>query len=146
MAPMQSSVARLPQQPCTILVVEDEETPRRVLCRKLRALGYDVREASDGMDALRVFQQHAREIALVLVDVVMPGFSGVRVAEHLLALSRRPAILFVSDYSRQDVARMLGPLPEVPLVRRPFTTEALYRAVREALAAVPPDLGPVIAA
>ncbi|MBA3659280.1 MAG: response regulator [Gemmatimonadales bacterium] len=134
MPPLYSGVVRLPQQPTTILVVEDEQTPRREVCRKLRALGYGVREASDGADALRVLQQHPREIDLLLVDAVMPVFNGVRLAEHVLASPRGPALLLVSDYPRSDVARMLGPLPDVPFLRRPFTTESLFRAVREALA------------
>lgn len=133
MPQLYAGVVRLPQQPSTVMVVEDEETPRREICRKLRALGYAVREASDGRDALRVLQQHPREIDLLLVDVVMPVFNGIRVAEHILASARRPALLLVSDYPRPDLARMLGPLPDVPFIRRPFTTETLYRAVREAL-------------
>ena len=134
MPPLYAGVARLPQQPATVLVVEDEETPRREICRKLRALGYAVREAGDGRDALRVLQQHPREIDLMLVDVVMPIFNGLRVVEHVMGASRRPAVLLVSDYPKQDLARMLGSLPDLPFIRRPFTTESLYRAVREALA------------
>src|SRR5690349_8690247 len=50
----------------TVLVVDDEETPRSVTCRMVRALGYLTRSARDGREALRYIQQHPGEIRLVL--------------------------------------------------------------------------------
>ena len=93
-----------------------------------------MREAGAAREAMRVLHQHLREIDLLLVDVAMPGISGIELVRHLRSvLLRCPPVVLMSSYARHDVARLLGPLPELPFLRKPFTGEVLHRAVREAL-------------
>ena len=68
----------------TILVVEDEEALRWLICDALRAAGYSVVEAADGQTAGEVGECHGKAIDLLLTDVVLPQMSGSRVAENLL--------------------------------------------------------------
>jgi response regulator RpfG family c-di-GMP phosphodiesterase len=67
----------------TILVVEDEEGVRLLVRRSLETLGYKVLEACNGRDALRVYQEHAGVISLVVTDVVMPEMHGQELATRL---------------------------------------------------------------
>lgn len=60
----------------TLLVVEDDATLRKALLDILRSLNYQVLEAANGQEALDTLQQSAREIALVISDLVMPGMGG----------------------------------------------------------------------
>jgi two-component system cell cycle sensor histidine kinase/response regulator CckA len=77
----------------TILVVEDDAAARKALVDSLELLNYKVLEATNGREALAVFEQHAHQIALVLSDVVMPEMGG-RALLHALR-ERDPAVKVV---------------------------------------------------
>ena len=78
-----------PPRPPTILVVEDELTVRRMACRMVRGLGFEVAEAGDGREALRLIRQRETPFALVLTDVVMPVMDGLELSNVLS--TERPA-------------------------------------------------------
>ena len=67
----------------TILLVEDEETVRRVTGRLLTKLGYTVFTSADAEEAFEVFRARGDDIALVLTDLVMPGLTGVDIVAVL---------------------------------------------------------------
>jgi CheY-like chemotaxis protein len=113
----------------TILVVDDDETQREVALHLLEALGYRVRVACSGQDALR---ELAREgVDLMVLDLLMPGgLDGTETFRR--ARERRPgqrAILVTGfpDSDRVAEARQLG-IEHV--VRRPLTLHSLARAVK----------------
>jgi CheY-like chemotaxis protein len=93
---------------------------------------------ADGEDALRIAATGA-QIDLVLTDVVMPGMSGPRVAEHLRAARPGVPVLFMSGFS-QDLPDALAPPPGT-LLQKPFTPEVLVARVAEAIAAGPARSG-----
>ncbi|HEY6098451.1 MAG TPA: ATP-binding protein, partial [Anaeromyxobacter sp.] len=122
----------------TILLVEDEEPVRRVAARSLERAGYRVLAVDDGEDALRLAAA-TPQIDLLLTDVVMPGMSGTRLADHLKAGRPGLRVLFMSGFSR-DLPESLAPPPGA-LLQKPFTPEVLAARVAEALAA-PAEAGP----
>ena len=68
----------------TILVVEDEEAVRELVCHVLKGCGYTVLEAASGVEAMKVWQAHKDEIDLLLTDIVMPdGMTGRDLAEKV---------------------------------------------------------------
>ena len=113
----------------TVLVVDDEETPRSVTCRMIRALGYPTQTARDGREALRYIQQHPGEIRLVLTDLVMPYMDGGELAERVRDLHPHLAIVLMSAYPVGRIAELLAAYPELPFLEKPFTTEALHRVL-----------------
>jgi two-component system, cell cycle sensor histidine kinase and response regulator CckA len=113
----------------TFLVVDDEETPRSVTCRMVRALGYLTRTARDGREALRYIQQHPGEVRLVLTDVIMPYMDGGELAERIRDLHPRLPIVLMSAYPVGDVAELVAAYPELPFLEKPFTTEVLHRVL-----------------
>ena len=113
----------------TVLVVDDEETPRSVICRMVRALGYPTRTARDGREALRYIQQHPGEIRLVLTDVVMPYMDGGELAERVRDLHPRLPIVLMAAYPEGEIAELVAGYPELPFLEKPFTPEALHRAL-----------------
>jgi PAS domain S-box-containing protein len=115
----------------TILLVEDEETVRRIASRCLERAGYRVLAVGDGEDALRIAAATPR-IDLLLTDVVMPGMSGPRLADHLKAARPSLPVLFMSGFSR-DLPESLAPPPGA-LLQKPFSPETLTARVAEALA------------
>jgi two-component system, cell cycle sensor histidine kinase and response regulator CckA len=113
----------------TVLVVDDEETPRSTTCRMVRALGYPTQAARDGRDALRYVQQHPGEVRLVLTDVIMPYMDGGELSERLRDLHPRLAIVLMSAYPVGEIAELVAAYPELPFLEKPFTTESLHRVL-----------------
>jgi len=117
----------------TVLVVEDDEQVRALMASTLRSSGYRVLEASDGIQALLVLGQHAGPLDLLVTDVVLPGMSGRDVAGHLARLRPEAAVLYVSGYPDHAVVQHGVLEAESALLQKPFTPQALARAVRAAL-------------
>ena len=117
----------------TILVVEDNPDVRRLVLRQLRDLGYEVIEAANGPQALKILDDGAT-IDLLFTDVVMPGgMTGRQLAEA--AKTRRPNLktLFTSGYTEDSILR-LGKLdPGVRLLSKPYRKHELATRIRESL-------------
>jgi CheY-like chemotaxis protein len=111
----------------TILIVDDEETPRLTTMRMVRAIGYQARVARDGREALRYIQQHPGEIRLILTDVIMPYMDGGELAERARDLHPRLPIVLMSAYPVGQIAELVAAYPELPFLEKPFTTEPLQR-------------------
>ncbi len=117
----------------TILLVEDEEAVRNLAQRVLVAGGYGVVPAANGVQALQRCAESRTTIKLLLTDVVMPGMNGRELSDRLLQLCPDIKVLYMSGYSH-DVIAERGALGEgMDLLEKPFTADALLRAVRDAL-------------
>jgi two-component system, cell cycle sensor histidine kinase and response regulator CckA len=113
----------------TILLVEDEDPVRELVCRVLEGAGYEVLAAARPRDAERLLDEHPH-IDLMLSDVVMPEMSGYDLAARVR--ERRPEIrlLFMSGYAH----RVPGAQQAAGrLLKKPFAPEQLARAVRSTL-------------
>jgi CheY-like chemotaxis protein len=121
-----------------VLVVDDEPSVRLFTCRVLQREGYRVREASDGAAALRILQQHPREFALLIADLVMPVMDGGELARRVVRLPIHLPVLLVSGYPR-DMLKALGvQYPGLPFLQKPFTAEQLTATVRALVGAPQP--------
>jgi two-component system, cell cycle sensor histidine kinase and response regulator CckA len=117
----------------TVLIVEDEETPRSATFRMVRSIGYQARVARDGREALRYIQQHPGEIRLILTDVIMPYMDGGELAERARDLHPRLPIVLTSAYPEGDIAELVAAYPELPFLEKPFTAETLQRLLTSLL-------------
>ena len=119
----------------TILLVEDEPGVRRVTARLLKSAGFQVLEAADGAEGLRMALDEGNGIDIVLSDVVMPKMCGPDMAEALLL--ERPAmpIVFMSGYT--DGALEMGgeAIRKRGLLRKPFSRAELLGSLASALEA-----------
>ncbi len=123
-----------PQGKETILVAEDEPSLRAIVGAILGELGYRVVMTSDGEEAVREYERRRDEIALVLLDVVMPGLDARQAYERVLALRPDARVLFMTGYAPESTR--LAELLEsgrVPVLEKPFTPQALAAKVRSAL-------------
>jgi two-component system cell cycle sensor histidine kinase/response regulator CckA len=116
----------------TILVVEDGDAVRSLVCRMLVQNGYRVLEARDGRDALELCENCPESIQLVLTDLVMPNMSGAELASRLARLRPALRILFMSGFTGEPLARRLG-RESLIFLQKPFTSIALAERVRRVL-------------
>jgi CheY-like chemotaxis protein len=116
----------------TVLLVEDDQQVRNLTRTMLAARGYRVLEAASSADALKWIADEGG-IDLLLTDIVMPGRNGVELAR--LAKAERPAIrlLYMSGYTESGVIDRGLINPETQFIRKPFTSTALNRKIREVL-------------
>jgi DNA-binding response OmpR family regulator len=121
----------------TRVLVIDDEAPIRLLCRvNLEAEGMSVLEAADGPSGLDTARKERPDV--VLLDVMMPGLDGWRVAEHLLEDDRTneiPIIFLTARAEVRDRARGLD-IGGVDYVTKPFNPLELAPLVRELLARI----------
>jgi PAS domain S-box-containing protein len=118
-----------------VLVVEDDSSIRMLVERALASAGYTVLAAPSPQAALRLFEQHAAEIALVFSDVVMPGMSGPALIEQLRAMRPGIPVLFTSGYADDRHVAPSGLPSDAHFIAKPYTFAALSRKVREVLEA-----------
>lgn len=117
----------------TVLVVEDEEPVRDVICRALRGYGYNVLEAKNGEDAITVAGRYGAPVHIVVSDVVMPEMDGRALFEHLRGWYPRLRFLFISGYARGNLgAEQLGS-PATQFLAKPFSMNTLVSEVRRLL-------------
>ena len=129
----------------TILVVEDEDALRTLLCRFFRLYGYDVLEARHGGEALLLSERHRGPIHLMVTDVVMPQMSGKELADRLAPLHPEMTVFFMSGYADGDLTAYGAPEPSEHFIPKPFRPMDLVKKVRDILDAargVTADAGP----
>ncbi len=128
-----SPLQQLPGGSETILLVEDEEIVRGFASETLRRRGYQVLEASNGQEALRMCEPQGSAIHLVITDIVMPKMSGRELAERLAVVRPELKILFISGYIDDSLFQHGLVEARALFLQKPFTPESLLRKVRDIL-------------
>lgn len=123
----------IPKGSETILLVEDDDSMRDLTRHCLEMGGYAVLGVQDGEAAIRIASERKVPIHLLLTDVVMPGINGRQLAESLSVLRPNLRVLYMSGYTADLVAQRGVLEPQVALLEKPFTREALFRKVRTVL-------------
>jgi two-component system cell cycle sensor histidine kinase/response regulator CckA len=117
----------------TILVVEDEEIVRELVCQVLADQGYDVLCAANGSIGLALSIAHTGQIHLLITDVVMPVIGGLELARKVSAARPDVKVLYVSGYSESDISEQGVLEAELEFLEKPFTPQELIRKVRNVL-------------
>jgi PAS domain S-box-containing protein len=118
----------------TILLVEDELFLRRLVAQGLRKLGYAVLEAGNGLEALKVWEQHHPRIALLFTDMVMPGkMSGLELAVRLKKEKSSLKVISSSGYDADLARRHTSADLEITHLPKPYLPSDLAKVVRHCL-------------
>jgi two-component system CheB/CheR fusion protein len=115
-----------------VLLVEDNDKVREATANRLESLGYAVREAKTGPEAIMLLKS-GEPIALAFSDIVMPGgMTGYDVAEWVRSMKPDLKVLLTSGYSEMPIAPSEA-VRKIRVLGKPYTREQLARALREAL-------------
>jgi len=117
----------------TILVAEDHDGLRQIAAETLTKLGYKVISVADGEEAVRAFLPGAPEIALALLDVVMPKLNGPEIYARIRAHRPDIAVIFATGYSADFALLHKVQQQGLPVLQKPYTARELARKVRETL-------------
>jgi PAS domain S-box-containing protein len=125
--------SQTPQGTETILVVDDEAMIRQLLSDVLRQAGYKALVAGNGVEALRLLQQHRDEVALVVLDIVMPEMDGKATYDGIQAICPGLKVLVSSGYSQYTITRELMARPNLEFIQKPYVIHEVLTAVRQLL-------------
>ena len=123
-----------------VLVVDDNPEVRAMLEDVLTSLGYATRSAADGATAVRSVLSEAPDI--VLLDVYMPGLSGVGALPTIVALAPNAKVIMISGAANEDVLKRSLAFGAHDYVTKPFEISSLSRAIETALAMRRLETGP----
>ena len=116
----------------TILLVEDDKNLRTVAKATLTRLGYSVREASTGPEAVLVAKELGMGFDLMLTDMVMPGgMNGLELAEELRKMKPDFGVVVTSGYSTILLDQIGEPSALIKFLPKPYTLAALARTLRD---------------
>jgi two-component system cell cycle sensor histidine kinase/response regulator CckA len=114
-----------------VLVVDDEQPTREVLSDILDAFGVSVLLAEDGPTGISIFAEKKQQINAVILDLSMPGMSGVEVAVELRMLDPDARIILSSGYTEDDVRRRYPNLQCNGFIQKPYKPDALCSIISQ---------------
>jgi len=114
----------------TVLIVEDDQAVRVLVCAVLKELGYAFVEAGDANTALPIIESEQR-IDLLISDVGLPGMNGRQMAEIGRQIRPELKVLFITGYAEHAAVRGGFLDPGMQLITKPFTFDLLTAKVRE---------------
>ena len=117
----------------TILLVDDEEPIRILGSQILEEFGYTVLTAADGESALQLYQEEHQRIALVILDLIMPGMGGKRCLGELLKVNPEARVAIASGYSPDGPTREILKNGAKGFVSKPYDMRQMLNVVREVL-------------
>jgi CheY-like chemotaxis protein len=115
-----------------VLLIEDEPSIRQLLHTILESLGLEVREAGDGPQGIAL-AQGMPHLDLLFSDVVLPGLSGIEVAERVRALHPGAAVILSSGQGESYLKRAGLDLTKVHFIAKPSSRRAIEEKISEAL-------------
>ena len=116
-----------------ILVIDDEASIRSVVCRTLERYGYRTMEAHNGQEAIAMLHEHGAEVRVVFTDMMMPIMGGAATAAYVLENHPGIAVVASSGHTAAEAADRAREVGVRHFLSKPFTTETLLRAIRDAV-------------
>lgn len=130
---------RVMAQKRVILVIDDEEAVREAITDILDLEEIPVLTAPDGETGKALFAQRQDEIALVVLDLTMPGLSGEETLRQLKEIDPELKVLLSSGYTRAEVADLFAELGVAGFLQKPYNALRLIDAVKDYLADMEED-------
>ncbi|MEI6135619.1 MAG: ATP-binding protein, partial [Desulfomonile sp.] len=115
----------------TLLLVDDEPNLVVIVSRQLVGANYRVIKASNGNEALSLYEEHREEIRLVILDLLMPGMSGKQCLEAFRKMDPNVRVLIASGALNSEIEADLKEIGAKGLIVKPFDTSQLLEKIRK---------------
>jgi two-component system cell cycle sensor histidine kinase/response regulator CckA len=133
-ADMKDEIGRIDWRGCgTVLIVDDEEAVCAVAEQMLDRMGFSVLTASNGREALNVFQKHVDEIVCVLLDLTMPYMDGVEAFNAMRRLHNSVNVILCSGYNEQEATLRFAGKGLAAFIQKPYDMAVLREKLKEVL-------------
>ncbi len=119
----------------TVLLVEDEAALLEITREMLEAFNYRVLTAADGAEALALYEQHAREIDVVVTDMMMPVMDGAALVQELRRIQPQVKVVCVSGLGSRARSTDVAQLNPRAFLTKPYSTDKLLTALHEVIIA-----------
>ncbi|MFQ5355585.1 MAG: PAS domain S-box protein [Mariprofundaceae bacterium] len=116
-----------------ILLVDDEMNVRETTAEVLEVMGYKLLRAADGLEAMEVFDAHQEEIALLILDVIMPRMGGKKVADRIREIKPDIPVIFMTGYDKGFVLNEDEQLQNSMVLTKPMQFDDLSQSIRTLL-------------
>jgi two-component system cell cycle sensor histidine kinase/response regulator CckA len=113
----------------TILVIDDEEAIRELVCEVLDAAGYRILQARNGQEGVTIFRQHQDDIGVVILDVNMPVMGGAEALQNLRQLKPNVKVLIATGHADEATASQLVKQGVSGILNKPYTLAELSKKV-----------------
>ncbi len=128
-SPVESSPSGELQGAGTVLVVDDEDNIRMMAAQIIEMFGFKVLTASDGLEAVKTYRAHTQEIVLVLLDLTMPGMSGMEILQAIHRIKPEVRILVMSGYNEEEAGKRVMDKDVAGFIQKPFTIATLREKI-----------------
>ncbi|MDQ6992592.1 MAG: PAS domain S-box protein [Mariprofundus sp.] len=117
----------------TILLADDELNVRETTAEVLESMGYRVLQAKDGLAAVELFKTHHSEIAIAILDVVMPHLGGIPLAKRLRVIAHDIPLIFITGYDRDHTLGNSTNMHHSETLTKPVNFDLLNHSIRQLL-------------
>jgi two-component system, cell cycle sensor histidine kinase and response regulator CckA len=116
-----------------VLIVDDDDSVRKVIMRALDTFGFATTGAIDGNAAVELFTQQKDSIDCIIVDMSMPGMDGEQTLHALRQVGPTPPVLLASGHSAEEMQERYGAAGFAGYLQKPFQIASLADVVRSAI-------------
>ena len=116
-----------------MLFADDEPEIRELARVFLSEFGFQVIEACDGLEAIELFHQHKAELRIAILDVMMPGKTGLEVYDVISATSPELPVIISTGYNENETIRHVASQEKAAFLKKPYAAKALQDLVSKML-------------
>ncbi len=117
----------------TILLVDDDESIRNLCRLLLERIGFDVLPASDGRNAIEVFNENRNKIRCVILDLTMPHMDGEETFRELIKIDPDIRVIMSSGYNEQEIAQKISGKGFTGFIQKPYSLKNLTDILKKVL-------------
>jgi signal transduction histidine kinase/ActR/RegA family two-component response regulator len=121
----------------TVLVVDDEETVRRVCSTMLERYGFSVASAANGREALQLLEHTAEKPVVIILDLTMPLMDGIQTLSELRKRKYEIPVILSSGFTEYDATRKFGGTGFQGFIQKPYVPQDLVQEIRRVMMAAP---------
>ena len=124
-----SDVIRIPTREVHVLLVDDDTNVRKLIELLLREEGYKLTVCKNGREALQLFEARHAELTLGIVDMIMPGLSGLELIKAIRQVDPKFPVIIISGYSDREVTPEIAATAPTLFLQKPFQIDQLTKAI-----------------